>query len=351
LLISVIAVIVVLSVVILSHELGHFLMAKKMGVRVEAFSLGFGPKLWSVKKGDTEYRICWIPFGGYVKMAGEEPGEERTGAEWEFYSKPVAKRFGIVFAGPAINYILGFMIFCAVFMIGAPIRTSHIGGILEGYPADEAGLKIDDRIVAIDGEGVTSWDEVLRLIRSKEGDFTLQVERNSRILDFTLGGKATDVKDIFGKPIKAMIGIAPSDNIEFARYGFFRAIYMGGREIFKTTSLTYFMLWKLISGAVSIKLVGGPIMIAAITGKAATMGISHLLWITALISTSLAIINLLPIPILDGGHILFLAIEKIKGRPVDKKVQEVSQQVALVLLLAFMLLVSWNDILNLLPGH
>ncbi len=345
-LISIIAVIVVLSATILSHELGHFLMAKRMGVKVEIFSLGFGPKLWSCKKGETEYVICAIPLGGYVKMAGEEPGEGRTGAEWEFYSKPVSKRFGIIFAGPAVNYILGFVLFCLVFMFGAPMPTSRIGRILDGYPAEEAGLRENDKIVSIDGEEVKYWEDVLKIIHNRgEGSIAILIDRDGELLDFIIEGRSEEGKDIFGKPIRrTMIGIAPSEEISSVRYGILDSISMGARTLWNITTLTYRAIWGMLTGAVSIKAVGGPIMIVTMTGKAAKMGINHLLWISALISASLAIINLLPLPPLDGGHILFLIIEKLKGRPVNSRVQEIVQQTGWILLITLLLVVSWNDI-------
>lgn len=348
-LISIIAVIIVFSVLIISHELGHFIMAKKMGVRVEVFSIGFGPKLWSMKRGDTEYAISAIPLGGYVKMAGEEPGEERTGAEWEFYSKPIFKRFNIVVAGPVFNYILGFLLFSLVFMAGAPVPTSRIGRVLEGYPAEEAGLKENDKIVEIDGNEVKYWGDVIGILHSKEGGetTTLSVARDSEMLTFTVKGRSEEQKDIFGRPLKVtLIGIGYSDEVDFVQYGFFESIEMGARKTWFITALTYRAIWGMLTGSLSIKAVGGPIMIFTETGKAAKMGISYLLSISALISVSLAIFNLLPFPILDGGHILFLAVEKIKGRPIDRKVQEIVQQVALAILITFVLVVSWNDVIR-----
>ena len=347
-LIPIIAVIAVLSIMILSHELGHFLMAKRMGVKVEAFSLGFGPRLWSIKKGDTVYTLSLIPIGGYVKMAGEEPGEEHSGAEWEFSSKPVSKRFGIIAAGSVVNYILGFVLFSLVFMVGAPMQTSRIGGVLEGYPAEKIGLKENDKIIEINKEKVEYWEEVQGAIYDSEGkNITLQVERSGRILNFKIKGKTEEVKDIFGKPKRqTLIGISPSDETVSIKYPVLEAISTGGRTVLKITTLTYRFIWGMITGSVSMKMVGGPISIVARTGKAAKAGISNLLWMSGLISVSLAIFNLLPFPILDGGHILFLGIEKIKGSPVSRKTQEIVQQVALVLLVMFLLVVSWNDVMR-----
>ncbi len=348
-LISIIGVIVVFSIMIISHEFGHFFMAKKMGVKVEIFSFGFGPKIASIKRGGTEYVLSAIPFGGYVKMAGDELAGKLEGKEWEFYSKPIYKRFNIIAAGPIVNYVLGFIFFCAVFMLGAPVATSRIGSTLSGYPAEKAGIIEGDRILEIDGKGVKYWDEVLAAIHDrKEGNINLLIERNSEKRKITVEGKSEDAKDILGRPLRrTMIGIAPSDEVAFVKYGFFKSIEMGAGTVWKITVITYQAVWGMIIGAVSVKAMAGPIGIFAMTGKAASMGLIYLLHISAFISVSLAIFNLLPFPILDGGHILFLAIEKIKGKPVSRKAQELAQNIAFTLLIAFVLFVTWNDILNL----
>jgi len=324
-------------------------MAKRMGVRVELFSIGFGPKIKSFKKGDTQYAISAIPVGGYVKMAGEELPGDFKGAAWEFYSKPIHKRFNIVVSGAVVNYILGFVLFCTVFMIGAPVPTSRIGKILEGYPAEKAGLRENDKIIEIDGKKVKYWEDVLQILHNKkEQDMTmLVVARDGDLLAFTLSGKSAESKDIFGKPVKVtLIGIAPSNEVDFVKHGFFKSVKIGAQTTWRITALTYRAIWSMLTGALSVKEVSGPIGIFAMTGEFPKMGFVHLLWISAVISVSLAIFNLLPFPILDGGHILFLGIEKLKGRPIDKKIQEVVQQVALVLLITFMLFVSWNDVLR-----
>ena len=347
--IGTIGVVVVLSVMILSHELGHFIVAKKMGVKVEVFSLGFGRKIKSFKKGDTEYALSLIPFGGYIKMAGDELSGKLEGKEWEFYSKPIYKRFNIIVAGAAVNYILGFLLFCFMCMLGEPVVTSRIGVVRAGYPAEKAGLKKNDIIVSINEKKVNRWDEVLNTIHNRKvGDIVLGIDRDGKISTVTVSGRAEEQKDIFGKPKKVtVIGIESSNEARFVKYGFLDSIKMGAKKTWELTIMTYQMIGKMFTGAVSPKAMAGPIGIFAIVGKAANMGINYLLYISALISISLAIFNLLPFPILDGGQILCLAIEKIKGKPVSAKAQDIAQNIAFALLIAFMLFVSWNDILNL----
>lgn len=348
-LISIIGVVVVFGIMILSHEFGHFWMAKKMGVKVEVFSFGFGPKIKSFVKGGTEYALSLIPFGGYVKMAGDELSGKLEGKEWEFYSKPIYKRFNIIAAGSLVNYILGFLLFSLVFMLGSPVPTARVGGVLEGYPAEAAGIKAGDVILSVEGKSVKYWEDVLGAVRDrKEGDIKVVIDRNGERRLFNVKGKSENTKDMFGRPFKkTMIGIAPSDETVFVKYAFFEAIAMGADTVRKITMITYRAIWGMITGVVSVKAVAGPIGIFAMTGKAASMGLIYLLHISALISVSLAIFNLLPFPILDGGHILFLLIEKIKGRPVGARAQEIAQNIAFALLITFVLFVSWNDILNL----
>ncbi|MBN1871198.1 MAG: RIP metalloprotease RseP [Candidatus Omnitrophica bacterium] len=346
---GIVAFIIIISAIILFHELGHFIMAKRMGVKVEVFSLGLGPKLFSVKKGETEYTLSAVPLGGYVKMAGEDPGEQRTGAEWEFSSKPISKRFNIVVAGALCNYVLGFILFCLIFMLGAPISTSRVGRLLEGYPAEQAGIRENDVIISIDGKETHYWQDVIEAIhnRSQDEEIEIEVGRDDEVIRFSLKGQSEEQKDIFGKPVKVtLIGIAPSEEVIYVKHGFFKSVAIGAETTLRVTSLTYTALWRILTGSMSVKAVSGPIGIFAMTSQVAQKGVMQLLWISALISVSLALFNLLPLPILDGGHILFLFLEKIKGRPLDRKVQEVVQQIAMALLITFVLIVSWNDIMK-----
>ena len=260
-------------------------------------------------------------------------------------------RFKIIAAGPILNYILGFLLFSAVFMIGAPTLTNKVGDVLDDYPAKKAGIRAGDRIVAIDGEEIVYWHELTQTIREKFTDkVELKVLRGNRTLHINIEPRIREFKDIFGKDVKiAMVGIAPSDELIFLQYGPFKSIKMGLVKIYDLTILTFRALWGLVTGSLPLKeSVTGPVGIFVMTAKAAKMGFVYLLNLMAIISTSLAIFNVLPIPVLDGGHILFLAIEKIKGRPLSRRVQETAIQMGLSLLILLMLVVFYFDIMRMI---
>jgi len=343
------SVAIVFSILILVHEFGHFWMARRVGVKVEVFSLGFGPKLFSFKRSDIEYRISAIPFGGYVKMAGEEPTEDRRGERWEFLSQTVGNRLKIIFAGPLLNYLLGFILFSMVFYIGYPSLTTKIGELLDGYPAKESGIRTGDKIIAIDGRAVRNWEEMTEIVHKKTGGaISLTLVRDGKEFSIKLSPKVKEVKNILGQKIKiGLIGIAPSEEVENIRYSFLESIKFGFLRLMKLTTLTYQALWRILTGGLSLKeSVSGPIGIFKLTASAAKLGIVYLLQMMALITASLAIFNLLPIPVLDGGHMIFLMLEKLRGRPISRRTQEIATQAGLAFLIALMLFVSYNDILR-----
>jgi regulator of sigma E protease len=347
--VSAIVFILVLSVLIVVHEFGHFAMAKRCGVKVERFSLGFGPKLIGIKKGDTEYRISAIPLGGYVKMAGETYQDNLTGKEWEFLSKSPGERFKIVICGPFLNYILGFLLFSLIFMIGSPTLTNEVGQVLADYPAKAAGLKAGDKVMSIDGKEVEYWNDLTKIMHKKlEGDVRLVVLRGGREKKITVRPKIKEYKDIFGKEVKiAMVGIAPSDELVFIKYNPITSIYKGLIKQLELTAVTLKAIWSMIAGRLSFRdSVTGPVGIFLLTAKAAKLGLVYLLNIMAIISTSLAIFNVLPIPVLDGGHLIFIIIEKIRKRPLSQKIQEVATQIGLGLLLLLMVFVFYFDIMR-----
>jgi len=347
---STVIFILVLSVLIVVHEFGHFIMAKRCGVKVESFSLGFGPKIIGITKGDTEYKISAVPLGGYVKLAGETHQDKVTGSEWEFMSKSVWQRFKIVIFGPVLNYILGFLLFSIVFMMGAPTLTNEVGGVLDDFPAKAAGIREGDRIISIDGEDIEYWNELTEIVhKKKEGEIDLILLRGNKEMNLKVKPKIKEYKDIFGKEVKiALMGIKPSAELAFIKYGPLESVKKGFTKIVELTALTFKALWNLIIGRLSLKeSVTGPVGIFMLTTQAARMGLVYLLNIMAVISTSLAIFNVLPIPVLDGGHILFLFIEKMRGRPLSPKVQEIAIQVGLWLLIILMLSVLYFDIIRL----
>jgi len=352
-LLTIFVVIVVFSFLILIHEAGHMFAARKIGVRVEIFSMGFGKRLWGFEKGGTEYRLSLIPFGGYVKMSGDEPSEAQ-GAEDELLSKPPGKRFWVMSSGALINYIFAFVLFSVIFMIGVPTLGNGVGDVLSGFPAEKAGIKQGDRIMSINDKKVEYWDDIVSTIgkEARLGEILdVKIDRDGKIMDMDIKPRISTVTNIFGQTIsRPMIGIAPKNEILPVSYDPFRAVYFGGKKLLSLTGMTYKGIWLLITGGMPVKeSVSGPIGIAHLMGQAARLGIVPLLVITAHVSMALAIFNLLPFPVLDGGHIIFLAIEKLQGRPLNLKVQEVITSIALVLLIAFALFISWQDVLKFTP--
>lgn len=344
---SIITFIIVLSVLILVHEFGHFISAKRFGVRVEVFSLGFGRKIFSFKRKGTEYRISVVPLGGFIKMAGETPYEGSTkGADYEFMSKPVYRRALVLTTGPALNYLLGFLLFAFVFMTGNPQVTSKVGGIIDDYPAKQAGLKEGDRITQINGKPVLWWEDVLEVVhKTTKGSVTLKVKRQDKEFSLTVAPSVRELKNVFGQKVNiGLLGITPSEEIKYVRYNLLEAVSLAASKTWQLTWMTYLSLWRMVTGAVSLKeSVTGPVGIFMVTSRAAYAGLPYVLGLMAILSISLAIFNLLPIPVLDGGHLLFLIIEKIRGRVVSEKVYERVTQAGIAFLATLMIFVFYSD--------
>ena len=340
-------VILAFSVMIIIHELGHFLMALRVGIKVEIFSIGMGPKVFSVKRNGIEYRLSAVPLGGYVKMLGEDPGEPTSGDKGEFSAQPVGNRFKVIFSGPLLNYILGFLLLSLVFALGYPTITSKIGGLVKDYPAEAAGVRAGDKILSINGKPVSDWDDITDIIHKRtEGDVKLSVERSGQRLELNIRPKITETKDIFGNKVRiAQVGIKPSEKIEYVKHGPVESLSLGGKKIVYFTILTYKGLWGLITGKIPFKEnVSGPVGIVSMMASAAKIGIIPLVHLTALISALLAIFNVLPIPPLDGGLILFLGIEKLRGKALAKKTQELLMQAGWAFFIALMLFATYGDI-------
>jgi regulator of sigma E protease len=346
---SILSFIIVLGVLIFFHEFGHFLIARLFGVGVEKFSLGFGPRLIGKKVGITDYRISAIPLGGYVKMIGEEPDAEIDPQDipLSFTHKHVAKRMLIVAAGPVFNIILAVFIFFGIFLIsGSFVLKPSVGSVKQGAPAFSAGLEKGDLITAINESAINSWDEMAEIINASKGQkIQLTVRRGDSTRHFSLAPQQVTTKNIFGEDVQRyIVGITASGETYSKEMNFFQAISESLIQTYRVTELMVVIIAKLIKGDISTDTLGGPIMIAQMAGDSAKAGFGSLISFIALISVNLAIINLLPIPVLDGGHLLFFSIEAIKGSPVSIKVREIAQQVGLFILILLMILVFYNDI-------
>jgi regulator of sigma E protease len=352
LLANLIPTIIVLGVLILIHEWGHFIACRLSRVRVDKFSIGFGPELFHFQGRETRYTVSLFPFGGYVKPAGESFSDlSPVGAKpGDYLAAPVLKRIFIVVSGVLMNYLLSFLLFVGIFMMGRPVPLAQIGGFVEGYPAETSGLAEGDRIRAVEGKAVTSWaDLTSTLTEIQREEVVLEVEREGRVKQLGVRVRIEPVKDILGKThILARLGITPDpEAVQIERFGLTAAIREAAVTEAYLAGLTYKALYYLVTGRLSLKTISGPIGIMAMTGSAAKMGLVYVLHLTAVLGISLAVINLLPIPALDGGHLVFLLIEVIQGRQVSPRVQERATQVGFAFLILLMILVIYNDLLNL----
>jgi regulator of sigma E protease len=350
--ITVLATVIVLGVLVFVHELGHFLMAKLFGVRVDAFSLGFPPKLLHKKIGDTDYRLSVVPLGGYVKLFGENPKDE-VAPELEpvsFSHHPLWHRFLIVLAGPSFNLLFAIVALFLVFALsGIPYLTTEVGGVKEGSPAAQAGLQKGDKILSMGGQAVHRWEHLSAKIQQNgEKPLNLSVRRGDREFQITVTPQLMETSDIFGGKVSAVIiGISSGDTPAVEKVGPFRAFGLGVIYTGRLTWLTVESLYKLVVREVPLKSIGGPILIAQMAGKQAEMGVTYLVQFMAALSINLFLINLLPIPVLDGGHLFFFSLEAILGKPVPQQHREMAQGFGLMLILALMILVFYQDILRL----
>jgi regulator of sigma E protease len=379
----VIYAIIVLGILIFVHEFGHFIVAKLFNVKVEKFSLGFGPKLFGKQIGETEYLLSAFPLGGYVKMFGEggviegtanqttsdetettydeESGEpldeapELTEAEKarSFAHKPPLARIAIVMAGPVFNLVFAWLIFIVLCTMGVPTVTARIGEVIKDKPAARAGILKGDLVTTINGTKVSQWDEISGLIAAGKGQpVVMKVKRDNKELQFTITPEPRISKNLFGESIKGhAIGIAAAGEVVTEYSDPLQAVVKGTAQTWKVIDLTFMSLVKMVQRVVPMDSVGGPIMIAKMAGETAQMGASSFLAFMALLSINLGVLNLLPVPVLDGGHLFFYFCELIFRRPVNQKVREYAQQIGLFLLLSLMVLAFYNDIVRYFFSH
>ncbi|MBT5550098.1 MAG: RIP metalloprotease RseP [Nitrospina sp.] len=430
-----------LAALIFVHELGHFLVARKVGVIVEKFSLGFGPKIVSFTQGGTEYLISWIPLGGYVKMKGEEVGEETEDEKGSFATAPVMHRLAIAFAGPLFNILFAIGIYYFVYLVGVPALSPVIGTVKQESPALVAGLQMGDRITAIGDEKILYWEQLQKIVHKspgrsldfqverssgntvhlavtpvseeitdlfgekesvgligitplvrniiyvkegtpadragiQEGDTLLSVDgttifgwgdlkkaaidkpgeklafkvlRNGTEILTTLTPEAKVVKDIEGKSSEVgLLGIGMAGEMVKEKYGIFGAFKRACAETSRLIYLIAVSIKKMVVGSIPADSIGGPILIFQIYGEQAEQGFNELIRLTALLSINLGLLNLLPIPVLDGGHIFFFLIELLKGKPISERNRERAQQVGLFMLLSLMVFAFYNDIMRII---
>lgn len=354
---TVISFILVLGALIFVHELGHFLFAKLFGVRVLKFSLGFGPKLFGKKIGETEYVVSAFPLGGFVKMFGENPDEQELGAsdkERSFAHKSVFQRFMIVFAGPLFNFVFPVLLFFPLFFFqGVPVPqdTTKIGGVEAGSPAELAGVKVDDVFVSINNRKVLQWQDISDSVKESGGDpLKVVVMRNGQRVELTIVPQMDTVSDIFGEPVedRFMVGIRKADLLEYENVGIIEAFKNALQQTWFYIYLTGLGFIKLIQQVVPASEMGGPLLIAQMAGEQAKAGWVNLLYFTSLLSVNLGILNLLPVPVLDGGHLVFLTLEGIRKKPMSERKQIFAQQIGIGLLGALMIFVFYNDIMRIL---
>lgn len=441
--------VVLLGVLIFVHELGHFLVAKLLGVKVLKFSLGFGPKIIGKTYGETEYLISVVPFGGYVKMLGQEdmPSEQEEISEAEkhraYNFQPVWKRFSIVFFGPLFNLLFALFVFIILYLTGIPVQFPDIGKmekespavkagfisgdrvleingklihdwedineeidkvgsnpasfklkrgsetivlsvipekkiiknlfgaekevydfgispfiqpvigeIISGMPAQKNGLKIGDRIVEIDGKEIRMWEDMTEIIHASSGkSLKFKVERNNQIIEVSITPEKKAIPvSVKEEKFVGQIGVTFLKDDLRKSFSLQESIHMGLQQSWRYCQLTVIVLWKLIQRAIPASTVGGPILIAQMAGQQAAEGAVYFFSLMAALSINLGVINLFPMPILDGGHLMFIGIEAVRKKPLSEKVMLNAQKVGLVLIVTLIVFVTYNDIMRLITG-
>ena len=353
------AFVVALGALVSFHEFGHFWVARRAGVKVLKFSIGFGPKLAGRQYGETEYVISAIPLGGYVKMLGEDlsdPEVSEKDKNRSFAHAPLLKRTLIVAAGPVFNLLLAYLIFTAWLATGAPLfvpsfadLTSNVESVVSGSPAEAGGVRGGDKIVQIGDKRINTWNEMTDVVKRSPGaPLKIVIERDGRTETLTVTPAPRKEKLADGTEIEVgQIGIAKANKAIIKSDNVFMAPVDGLEATWGWIKLTVVGIAKMITREISADNIGGPLTIAKISGDAATQGFSNYLFLIAILSINLGVLNLLPIPILDGGHLAFFAIEAIKRQPLSVRSRELAQQVGLFLLICLMLFAFRNDIVNL----
>jgi regulator of sigma E protease len=360
-LMAILAFLVVLTVLVFVHELGHYLVARRNGVRVEVFSIGFGPELfgWWDRAG-TRWKFSAIPLGGYVKMFGDADAASMPGQglprmtqeerEVSFHHKRLGQRAAIVAAGPIANFLFAIVLFAGLFMtVGQPFTPADVGAVKEGSAAEAAGIRPGDLIVSLDGKQIERFEDVQQIVRGSPGvTMDIVVRRDGRDIALQVTPQLTELQDNFGNRHRVgVLGVTRSGGVEYVQHDPFSAVWRATLETWNVTVGTLQAVGQMIVGARTTEELGGPIRIAQMSGEVASIGIPALVGFMAVLSINLGLINLFPIPVLDGGHLLFYAAEAIRGRPLGQKAQEYGFRIGLALVLTLMVFATWNDIVRL----
>ncbi|WP_028307329.1 RIP metalloprotease RseP [Desulfitibacter alkalitolerans] len=327
--------ILIFGVLILVHELGHFIVAKATGIRVEEFAIGMGPKILGVKYGETDYSLRALPIGGYNKMSGMEPGTEDD--EKGFNSKTVSQRMLVIVAGSLMNFLLAIVLFVLVFsFIGVPANSNVIGDTIAGFPAEQAGLKKGDQLTAINGEPVNNWLELTQIIqKNPEKNLTITVQRENTILQIDVTPKKDPETGL------GLIGIRDS----LKTYDVWTGLKLGTERAIAILVLIVTSLVHIVTGQAPAE-VAGPVGIVQMIGEAAQYGAGMIFNFAALLSLNLGLINLLPIPALDGSRLVFLAIEGVRGKPINPERENFVHLIGFAMLILLMILITYKDILR-----
>ncbi|MGF1562495.1 MAG: RIP metalloprotease RseP [Geminicoccaceae bacterium] len=352
----VIPFLIVLSVVVFVHEWGHFIIARLNGVRVEVFSIGFGPELFGFNdKHGTRWKVSALPLGGYVKMLGDADAASATTDEAHaqdadaFPSKSVWQRMAIVAAGPAANFLFAIIVLALLFaVVGRPFTPAEVGELSEGGAAEAAGLLPGDRILAIGDSELDSFTDLQQIVSTSPGEpLEFVIERDSSVFSVEVTPELSEITDRFGNTREVgLIGVTHSQ-LDFVRSNPISAVGEAVGETWRMVSVTLQALGQMIVGARGTEDLGGPLRIAQMSGQVAQDGIVPAIWFTAVLSINLGLINLFPIPMLDGGHLVFYSIEALRGRPLGERSQEMAFRFGLALVLSLMIFATWNDLVQL----
>jgi regulator of sigma E protease len=350
---------VILTVLVFVHEMGHYLVARRNGVKVEVFSIGFGRELfgWTDRTG-TRWKVCAILLGGYVKMFGDgDPASvnksksikfERDELEVSFHHKRLSQRAAIVLAGPVANFLFAIVLLAGLYsIVGQRYAPPIIDRIEIGSAAESSGLAVGDEILQVNDQKIVKFNEIQLIVRPNAGkNLEFLIKRENKILPISVMPRAIESKDISGATvIHGLLGVG-STQVTFIRHNPIKSISLATKETWSIISQTITHVGEMIQGHRTTAELGGPLRIAKLSGTVAEAGLASLIWFMAVLSINLGLINLFPVPVLDGGHLFFYFIEFIRGKPLEPKAQEIASVTGLVLVVALMVFATWNDLVQ-----